>query len=270
MGSANSASIQSEIQLPSKQIANLATLQIGSGRVEQREAIYRLSIAATDGRSYHDAQLYDYADGKFKLRAPLQMSLRARFSHNSDQLRGTAGFGFWSQPVMPGQRLPRLPRQVWFFFGSAPGNMQFALDVPGNGWKAATLDMTRPAFLLLAPFSPIGFLLMRNKTLYRKLWRIAQRTICVAENLINVDMREWHNYALDWQPHSATFKVDDQIVLKAPYSPRGSLGFVAWIDNQYAVVTPQGNLGMGLVSAGEEQWLEIGDLHLEPGALAPG
>jgi hypothetical protein len=37
---------------------------------------------------------------------------------------------------------------------------------------------------------------------------------------------------------------------------------VAWIDNQYLIVTPQGRLGWGLLDAPGEQWLEIADLRL--------
>src|SRR5262249_30763783 len=161
-------------------------------------------------------------------------------SHGTDQLKGTAGFGFWNQPIMPGQALPRLPRNVWFFFGSPPSNMAFAQGVPGYGWKASTLDISRLPVLLLAPFSPLGFLMMRLPALYRAIWPLAQRAIGASEAVIDVDLREPHVYRLDWLPRTVKFYVDNKLILATPNSPRSPLGFVAWLDNQYAVVTPQG------------------------------
>ena len=48
---------------------------------------------------------------------------------------------------MPGGGMPTLPRAIWFFYGSLPSNMSLALDVPGYGWKAATIDALRPSAL---------------------------------------------------------------------------------------------------------------------------
>jgi hypothetical protein len=62
---------------------------------------------------------------------------------------------------------------------------------------------------------------------------------------------------------NARWWVDGQPALEALTSPRGPLGFVAWIDNQYAVVTPQGKLRFGLIDAPFEQWIEIADVALE-------
>jgi hypothetical protein len=62
---------------------------------------------------------------------------------------------------------------------------------------------------------------------------------------------------LDWRPDGATFFVDDAMVHEAPVAPGGPLGFVAWIDNQYAVVTPQGNLRFGLLPLAQMQTLML-------------
>ena len=75
-----------------------------------------------------------------------------------------------------------------------------------------------------------------------------QRALGVSEALIPVDIREWHHYSLSWSELDTQFWVDDQLVLEAPYGPRGPLGFVAWIDNQYAVATPRGRFGWGLLT----------------------
>src|SRR5215831_18499978 len=142
---------------------SLAPLEIGSGKIERGDTL-RMVVGPTEGRRYSDSQLFNYQRMKrrdFPSRPPLRMTVRAWASHDADQLLGTAGFGFWNQPTMPGEWDIRLPRAVWFFFGSKPSNMAFAQGVPGYGWKAATIDASRPAFFALAPTAPLGFLLMR-------------------------------------------------------------------------------------------------------------
>jgi hypothetical protein len=75
---------------------------------------------------------------------------------------------------------------------------------------------------------------------------------------------EWHEYGLDWQSANARFYVDGAMVLSVPDPPRGPLGFVAWIDNQYAVVTPRGRVGSGTLASAPE-WLDIDWLRIVPG-----
>jgi len=77
------------------------------------------------------------------------------------------------------------------------------------------------------------------------------------------DLRPWRRYAIDWGSNGADFWVDDRLVLHAPVAPRGPLGFVAWLDNQYAIATPRGRFGWGLLDVVEPQWLEIADLEIE-------
>jgi hypothetical protein len=247
--------------------STLSALAIGGGVAERTADGALLRLPPISAQRYADAQLYDYADlrrAAYPNRPPLCLSLRARFSAEEAMLRGTAGFGFWNQPFMPSQRLPRLPRYAWFFFGAPPHNMAFALGVRGNGFKAAIGDFSRPAFLALAPFAPLGFLLMRVPTLYQRLWPIAQRAIGVAEAPLQVALTAWHAYRLEWLPHSVHFYVDDALVLATPYAPRPPLGFIAWIDNQYAIITPQGDLRFGVVPIQQPQWLEIAALSIAP------
>ena len=75
----------------------------------------------------------------------------------------------------------------------------------------------------------------------------------------------WHTYRIEWQPRRVAFWVDDALVLETPLSPRGPLGLVLWIDNQYAIVTPRGVVRGGLLDASGEQWLDIADLHVTSG-----
>jgi hypothetical protein len=246
----------------------LTTLEQGTGRItftDDPAGVIRLSGQSNQGEQYSNAQIDDYlARQRFVWRPPLRMTVRAWASHGADELKGTAGFGFWTQPILPGKKLPILPASVWFFFGSPPSDMPFDRHAPGYGWKAAVFDSTRLPFLLLAPTAPLGVLLMRVPTLYRLLWPVGQWAIGVSEKSLEVDIRDPHTYRLDWLAHSASFYVDDRLVHKTPYAPRGPLGFVSWLDNRWAVITPQGRVGFGTLRRDDEQWLALDYLHIEP------
>ncbi len=237
----------------------------GGGSVAFAGKVLRLSLPGAFSTAYADAQVGDErGTGYFTWRPPLVLRVRARASGPAAALYGTAGFGFWNDPFVPGRRgIPRLPRALWFFFCGAPGRMALALDQPSAGWKAATFDPLRPLFFALLPLALPGFLLMRIPVLYRALWPVGQRALGVAEAALPGDwLAEWHDYTVEWLPDRARFAVDGETVLDTDRSPRGPLGFIAWIDNQYAIVTPQGHFGWGLV-AGGEQWLELASVSIE-------
>ncbi|MBS3785005.1 MAG: hypothetical protein KGY78_11235, partial [Anaerolineae bacterium] len=124
------------------------------GGMDAAPSTLRFVNANTTSTDYTNAQIDDYQGlprGRFPWRPPLRLALRARFSHPEGELRGTAGFGFWNDPfLMTEQRVPTLPRAVWFFYGSSPSDMKLDLKTVGHGWKAATIDALRPIALLLA------------------------------------------------------------------------------------------------------------------------
>jgi hypothetical protein len=237
----------------------------GRGQIEEIDQITQLILPAATRSEYSDAQLDDYAGRprrSFPHHPPLKLSVRVRFQ--GDRILGTAGFGFWNQPFMPGGGWPSLPRAIWFFYASPPSDMALALDVPGHGWKAATIDATQLSAPMLAPLAPIVLLLNRSKRLYRRLWPRVQRALTIAEQSVPINsMRDWHTYAIDWEKDRARFYLDDQIVLHTDRSPRGPLGLVIWIDNQFAVVTPTGRIKFGLLDVEQPQGLEIADLQVE-------
>ena len=239
----------------------------GTGLLRQADGALRCILPAGPDR-YSDAQITDYAAPRgelFRWRPPLRLRVRAWASAPHTELIGTAGFGFWNEPFVPvGHARLRLPRAVWFFFGAPPHNMALARDVPGWGWKAATLDASRLPAVALFPFAPIGFLLMRVPALYRRLWPVAQRAIGVSEALVPADLGEPHTYELAWRAQSVTFRLDGQTFHQARTSPRGPLGFIAWIDNQYAIVTPQGRIRFGVQPNEREQWLALDEIAIEP------
>ncbi|MEO8606301.1 MAG: hypothetical protein ABI690_00340 [Chloroflexota bacterium] len=236
--------------------------EIGKGLVEQSARALQLTVPPTSNQVYSDAQLTDYA-GKsgFVWRPPLRMTVRATMSAD---LKGTAGFGFWNHPFVPGEKGFRLPQATWFFFSAPPSDMALAKGVPGPGWKAATINATRWQFLAMLPTAPIGLLLMRVPALYQRLWPIGQQAIGVSEQLLDsqllLDMR---TYILEWHPNKILFLVDDRLVHQAAVRLNGPLGFIIWVDNQYAVVTPQGKIGFGLVDIKNPQSLIVESVRIE-------
>ena len=239
-----------------------------AGSLEFRGDTLRLLTTDAVASQYSDAQIDDYqglARKNFLWRPSLQLTVRARFSHPSGELRGTAGFGFWNDPfMMTGWRWPASPRVIWYFYASPPSNMKLDVNTPGCGWKAATLDATRWPFFALLPTAPLAIPLMNIRWLYRTLWPIGQRAINVSEALLPVEMTEWHTYVIDWQEKTAHFRVDGQTVLTCNTPPRGPLGLVVWLDNQYMVATPWGKFGYGLLDGPGQQWLELDQLEIRP------
>ena len=251
----------------------------GNGVLEPSGSTLRLVVSGATARRYSDAQIDDYQGlprRRFPWRPPLRLAVRARFSHPAADdapvgiatpaagLRGTAGFGFWNDPfLMTGARVPVLPRAIWFFYGSPPSDMKLDLQTPGHGWKAATIDALRPVALLLAPLAPSAVLLMNVRSLYRVLWPSIQRALNVREAAVGVDMSEWHTYVIEWEAGWTHFAVDGETILGNAPSPRGPLGFVMWMDNQYMVVTPWGRLKWGLLDVPGSQWMEVDWFTLE-------
>ncbi len=228
---------------------------------------WRFTNNPLEGRQYTNAQIDDYQGrrrGDFPWRAPVSLTVSARFSHPFGELVGTAGFGFWNDPlVMSGLRLPALPRAIWFFHGSPHNNIRLDLHTPGCGWKAATVDANRLPAYLLAPALPLAVPLMNIRPVYRTLWPAGQRAIAAREALLDIDMTAWHTYQLDWGVRGAEFRVDGEPVLRTDAAPRGRLGFVMWIDNQAMVATPWGRVGWRTVPIEQPQWMEIGALRIE-------
>ncbi|MFL7808716.1 MAG: hypothetical protein ACK2VD_22590 [Anaerolineae bacterium] len=239
---------------------------VGSAALEPEAGLLRFVNVDTTRKRAAVAQIDDYEGlprRRHLWRPPLTMRVRARFSHPAGELSGTAGFGFWNDPfLMTGLRTPALPRALWFFYASSPSNMKLALDTPGHGWKAATLDAGRPAALLWAPLVPLLVPLMNVPRLYRAIWPPIQRALCVCESAIETDMTGWHTYLIEWKEEGVRFEVDGQAVAVCSTSPRGPLGFVMWLDNQSLVVTPWGRLHYRWLEAPGRQWMEVSDLSI--------
>lgn len=236
----------------------------GGGIVRTPAGLHFVNPASTD-RRYCNAQIDDYQGlprQDFLWRPPLQLNVEARFSHPSGQLRGTAGFGFWNDPFwMTGRRSLARPAACWFFYASAPSDMPLALEAPGAGWKAATLDARSPraAAHLTALTAAIPF--MRVPRLRTRLWPRFQAALRIAETPLEADMTAWQSYTLVWEPESVQFAVDGAVVLRSP-APAGPLGLVVWLDNQWMVARPDGRIGSGMLARTTPQWMEVRRLDL--------
>lgn len=239
-----------------------------NARIDVVNDAWRFTNTPSDPSRYDNAQIDDYQGlrrREFVWRPPLTLTVRARFSHPDGGCPGTAGFGFWNDPfLMTGWRPPALPRAIWFFYGSPESDMKLALDVPGSGWKASTVDALNARTLALAPTTPLAIPLMNIPAAYRRLWPVYQRALRVSEALVPADRTEWHTYTLDWLPDRATFSVDDAVILTTDAPPRGPLGFVLWIDNQSLIATPQGRFRWRVLPVPEPQWLDIAALRIDP------
>ncbi len=255
-----------------------AVTRPGGGLVEVVDSNLRLELAGAVAGAYSDAQIDDYsgrARPTFPWRPPLKMAIRARFSHlihpiqtlgadaNQRLLRGTAGFGFWNYPLSLTGAVLRLPDAIWFFGASQPSNMALVPGMPGWGWKAQVVHAHR-----LGAVAAIG------PTALSALWghisgrgesaaRWVQRLAGAQEARLANDSREWATYEIDWRAERAIFRVNGAVALIAPRPPPGPLGFVAWVDNQYAVATPRGELRFGTI-ASEREWLELEHVRIQP------
>jgi hypothetical protein len=244
---------------------------VGGGRADQTpDGGWRLTAPPVP-HGYADAQIDDYQFLRrrdFPWRPPLRMALRAR-AGPKDPL-GTLGFGFWNDPFTfslgqggAARRLPASPQALWFFYGSRPNDFAFAPGAPGAGWKAVSLSSLPLPSLALAPAAAAAFLLARLPILRGRVVGAVKKPIRAGEAALRAPLDEWHAYALEWHPCEARFEVDGTVVLVTPIVPRPPLGFVAWIDNQYATVSPEAGLGFGTIPTSGSQTLEIADLRIE-------
>jgi hypothetical protein len=245
-------------------------MQTGGGRLIVSAEGLRLALPGARRGQYANAQIDDYGRSiarpqglprrHFPWRSPLRLTVHARAS---GPLLGTAGFGFWNNPLTPlADGPPVLPAALWFFHASAPADLPLAMGVPGQGWKAACIDATRPAALAWAPLAPPVLLLNRRPWFYARIWPRVQRALRIAEAPLPTPDTSWRTYTLEWHASYARFAIDGAAVLETERPPGGPLGFVAWVDNQWAVATPRGRFGWGLLDTAA-QWLDLGLLRIE-------
>jgi len=255
---------------------------IGSGSLAITDSVLRMIVSPIQqGQDpqkvrYSDAQIDDYgqrARSDFPWRPPLRMEVRARSSlpaattdtscSSTETLQGTAGFGFWNYPFSIRGDILMLPEAVWFFYASPPSNMALVPGVVGYGWKAQVIHAMRPGALLSAIPAALatGWSRLSNNLQPAAHWM--QKLSGAQEALLPVSMTQWHTYVLEWYTNAARFWIDGTEVLYAQRPPTRALGFVAWLDNQYAIATPRGVLRFGAVAC-DTQELAIDSIRIDP------
>lgn len=244
---------------------------IGSGIVESDGGSGLLLRLPAAQSGYADAQVDDYhglSRQQFRWTASAHLSLQARASEPAP--RGTLGFGFWNDPFglsLGGaggmRRFPATPQAAWYFYGSEPNDFSFVAGGPGRGWKAAVLRSPRLPTPLLVPAGAGAFLPGLIPGLRRLPVSAIHRGVSAAEAALDAPLDDWHDYDLRWDADGVRFTVDGQAVLETPIRPHGPLGFVAWIDNQYAVLSAKNGIRFGILSTDREATLQIRGLRLQ-------
>lgn len=251
-----------------KSFSALQTGLSGGGTIyEISQGCWRLSLPPGSAGEYRWAQLDDYRGlvrSKFPYQPPARLEARLRVSNNA--LPGTWGFGLWNDPFSfsmglggMGRRLPVLPNAAWFFYASAPNYLALRDDHPAQGLLAATFSSPCIPSWMLAPLG-VGLPLLLLPTTARLLRRAARSLIKENAVLAQVDVTEWHTYRIEWQAEQARFWLDEQLLLQTGVSPRGRLGLVIWLDNQFLSFPPGGRLRAGTLACDAEAWLEIEEL----------
>lgn len=237
---------------------------------------WRLEISAGPAGSYRVAQLDDYSRlsrQRFPRQAPVTISLAARAS--APILPGTWGFGLWNDPFslslgMGGglRRFPALPNTAWFFFASPPNYLSLRDDLPAQGNLAALFSSPVLPTWLLALAAP-GAALLALRPVAKLLRRLARRVVRQDAARVDKDTTQLHTYRLDWQPEGVRCEVDGEVALASRLSPRGALGLVIWVDNQYAALRPDGSLGYGALPNPEPAWIEVTNLTVNGKSMPP-
>jgi hypothetical protein len=248
---------------------NLRENTRGGGKIQRSgKTGWRLEIPPGNDGKYRLAQLDDYrglARSAFPWSSPMRLSLAARAS--SRTIPGTWGFGLWNDPfgmaLLQGSnaRFPALPNAAWFFFASEANCLSLRDDLPANGQMAATFNSpSQPSanFLLRLPIFSLIFLPPVARWLRSWLRKFIEQDTAA----FDLDPTEWHTYELKWEFERLIFRVDGQVIQATKILPRGPLGLVIWVDNQFASWLPDGHIGYGTLSNRESAWLQIDDLAL--------
>ena len=256
-----------------KLIETLTPLVSGGGQVDPLPGGgQRLSIPAGPAGHYRLAQLDDTRNLRrrdFHWQPPCTLTLRARVS--DPDLPGTWGFGLWNDPFSAAlglgggiRKLPALPNAAWFFHASPTNALSLRDDLPANGFLAAGFSSRNLSPFLYLP-AALAAPLLAWRVAARLLRQAARRWIREDATRLNHDPTAWHDYRLDWRLAGMSFQVDGQSVFVSDLSPRGRLGLVIWIDNQFAAFRPDGTLKYGVQENPTPAWLEIADLNIESG-----
>ncbi len=236
----------------------------GHAEIERAPAVLRFVVEGAEDGQLSDAEIDDHRTmprERLLWKPPLRMTVRARMSHPAGEMLGTAGFGFWNDPFDWIGNVAVPPNALWFFYASPQSDMAFDPSARGHGWKAAMLNGGRADRLTMA----LGNFVFGLPGMSRLVFRLAQTRIHARERTLDeIAMTDWHTYRMDWLPRQAIFYVDGAAVLSAPAPPIVSLGFVAWVDNNFTAMGPGRDFSFGRMSIRQRQWMELNRVQIEP------
>jgi len=233
------------------------------------EQVWHLEIPAGERGKYRLAQLDDYVNHSrkdFSWQSPLTLSLSARVS--AEDIPGTWGFGFWNDPFsfslgLGGgtRRFPALPNTAWFFHASSENHLSLQENKPARGFLAQTFQSPPIPPALLALGSPFVALLAFSWSA-RLIRPMLGRIVKDDSGSIHTDVTEWHHYSLKLGRSLVRFLVDDREIFQTSVVPANPLGFVIWIDNQFASYPPNGKLTYGTMDTSQSAWMEVKDIQI--------
>ncbi len=241
----------------------------GGGRVEPlpEGQGWRL-VLPRGGPRYRLAQLDDYLDlprSRFPWRSPVTLHLEARITPGEPP--GTWGFGFWNDPFAflggAGRRLPTGPQAVWFFGASPPNWLSLHPEAPARGFFAGVTTWQAPWWAWL--LTPGALLAAWVPGLCRYARRWTARWMRQWGRAWQPTPGVWHRYILHWEAARVTFWVDGKEIGASPLAPRGPLGLVVWVDNQFAAWPPDALPRWGVLTTPEDVVLDIRNLRITPG-----
>jgi len=245
----------------------------GSGRVTcTGESAWQLLIPPGSPHQYRLAQLDDYHNkprSAFPWRPPVTLSLCARVS--SANIAGTWGFGFWNDPFSLSlglgggeRRLPALPNAAWFFYASSENHLSLCDDLPANGLLAATFRSPRIPSVFLGftlPFLPL-FLIPAFSRLVRRF----SRTLIQQDAMqLKTDITSWQEYTLCWLNKRVDFYLNGNQIFSTTIVPHAPLGFVLWVDNQFASWNSEGKIAFGNLTTSQQTILEVEEFSIQGG-----
>lgn len=239
-------------------------LLMGGGKSTIANSILRLQFDSASEQRYTDAEINDAFPRKprYNWNPPLRMTVKARMSHKTGALQGTAGFGFWNLPFTNHGVWHTLPKSVWFFYSSPQSNMSLFQGNPGWGWKAQVVNTLRPQAALYAPPLALAIGYAKLGGNIKTAQYLMKKFVGVDEKILANDMTKWQTYTLEWLKDKTVFWIDGKKVFQSPIAPSGQLSFVAWIDNWYAIATPKGEIKFGKCIS-KSQWIDLDSIKIE-------
>jgi hypothetical protein len=124
----------------------------------------------------------------------------------------------------------------------------------------ATFSSPRiPSIVLSAGIPLLPFLSIPLTSRY--LRRLARVMIHEDAARVDLDPTTWHDYKMELHRGKVLFYLDDRVYFETEICPKGRLGLVIWIDNQFAAFPPDGKIKFGTLSHERVAWLELKDIQ---------